>query len=354
MNAFPTIPAQARAMPRRVLVVGGAGYVGSVLVRQLLDRGCGVTVLDAFMYGDEAIDNLYGRDRLRVVQGDIRDVESIVRAMHDANAVIHLGALVGDPVCALDEQMTLDVNLHATRTLAWVARGLGVERFVFASSCSIYGASDGILDEDSPLAPVSVYARSKSESERLLLDMADGTFAPCVLRFGTLYGLSPRPRFDLVVNLLTAKAVTDGEMVVFGGSQWRPFLHVSDAASAAAHCLTAPVGDVRGGVFNIGCDEDNHTLADMAGLIAAQVEGSRVVIGGPADVEADYRVSFARMRERLGFVPQRRLAEGIAEMRDALRRGEVGDYLDARYSNHKSLSVAALPPSVPETVAAQR
>ena len=325
----------------RVLVVGGAGFVGSVLVRDLLQKGYGVTVLDAFMYGHEALEDLYGREKFRVVRGDIRDVESVVRAMRDADSVVHLGGLVGDPACALDEAVTLDINLHATRTLAWVARGLGVERFIFASSCSIYGASDNLLDEESALAPVSVYAQSKSESEQLLLAMADDTFAPCILRFGTLYGLSARPRFDLVVNLLTAKAVTDGEITVFGGNQWRPFLHVSDAAAAAASCLDVEVGLVRGQVFNVGCDEDNHTLADVAGIVASQVPGARVVLQPAADVEANYRVSFAKIRECLGFRPQRRLAEGIAEIHRSLLDGAVTDYQDAKYSNHKSLASGA-------------
>ncbi len=323
--------------PLRVLVVGGAGFVGSVLVRDLLQRGYAVSVLDAFMYGDDGLEELYGRDRLRVVQGDIRDVESVVRAMRDADAVVHLGGLVGDPACALDEQVTLDINLHATRTLAWVARGLGVSRFVFASSCSIYGASDGILDELSPLAPVSVYAQSKCDSEQLLLDLGDETFAPCVLRFGTLYGLSSRPRFDLVVNLLTAKAVTDGRITVFGGGQWRPFLHVTDAALAVVRCLESDVSLIRGEVFNVGSDADNHTLAEMAALVAGQVSGAEVELHDAAEVEANYRVSFAKIRDRIGYETQRTLEEGIAEIRDAVRNGDIGDYLDARYSNHKSL-----------------
>jgi nucleoside-diphosphate-sugar epimerase len=298
-----------------------------------------VSVLDAFMYGDAGLEELYGRDRLRVVQGDIRDVESIVRAMRDADAVVHLGGLVGDPACALDEQVTLDINLHATRTLAWVARGLGVRRFIFASSCSIYGASDGILDEGSPLAPVSVYAQSKSDSEQLLMDMADDTFAPCVLRFGTLYGLSERPRFDLVVNLLTAKAVSEGQITVFGGGQWRPFLHVTDAALAVMLCLESDMALIRKEIFNVGSDEDNHTLAEMAEMVAAQVPGSEVVLHEAVDVEANYRVSFAKIRDELGYRTRRSLDEGIAEIRDAVINGTIEDYLDARYSNHKTLVV---------------
>jgi nucleoside-diphosphate-sugar epimerase len=340
VTAAEPLKPRTRPAPTRILVVGGAGFVGSVLVRDLLERGYAVSVLDAFMYGDAGLEELYGRDRLRVVQGDIRDVESVVRAMRDADAVVHLGGLVGDPACALDEQVTLDINLHATRTLAWVARGLGIRRFVFASSCSIYGASDGILDESSPLAPVSVYAKSKSDSEELLLDLADDSFAPCVLRFGTLYGLSERPRFDLVVNLLTAKAVTEGQITVFGGDQWRPFLHVADAALAVVRCLESDVSLIRRQVFNVGSDEDNHTLTEMARMVAAQVPGSEVVLNEAVDVEANYRVSFAKIHDQLGYRTQTTLDEGIAEIRDAVINGTIADYLDARYSNHKTLVVA--------------
>jgi nucleoside-diphosphate-sugar epimerase len=321
-----------------VLVVGGAGYVGGCLIPKLLDRGYRVTVFDALVYGDEAIERFYDHPEFDVVKGDLRDLESVVRALRHADAVVHLGALVGDPACALDEKITLEINLDATRTLALAARGMQLRRMVFASTCSVYGASEAVLDEDSLLDPVSVYARSKMESERLLLDLADEAFAPVVLRFGTFYGLSPRPRFDLVVNMLTAKAVVEGEITVFGGRQWRPFLHVEDGADVLIACLEASADTVSGQVFNIGSDEQNYTLGQIADQIAALVPGAAVVNLPAAEVEANYRVSFAKMRDRLGFQPRHSLADGIREIKRAIEYGVVSDYHDDRYSNLKVLT----------------
>jgi nucleoside-diphosphate-sugar epimerase len=331
---------------QRVLVVGGAGYVGSVLVRDLLDRGFRVTVMDALMYGDDGIRSHYDDPRFDVVRGDLRSIEAVVSACRDADAVVHLGALVGDPACDLDERLAFEINLEATRTLAAVARGLGIKRFVFASTCSVYGASDDELHEDSALAPVSIYARTKSASEELLLDMDGNDFCPVILRFGTFFGSSPRARFDLVVNMLVAKAVREGEITIMGGDQWRPFLHVADGAEAVIASLTAPAAAVSHRIFNVGSDGENHTLAEVGQIIASAVPGTQLTIAPPAEVEANYRVSFRRLREELGFVPSRSLLDGVEELRMEIETGAIGDHADVRYSNVKSLasgeSVAAL------------
>ena len=319
-------------------MIGGAGYVGSVLVRRLLDRGYRVTVMDALMYGDEGIRDLFGHPSFDVVRGDLRDLEAVVSAARSADAVVHLGALVGDPACDLDEQLAIDINLEATKTLASVSRGLGIRRFVFASTCSVYGATDDLLDEASPLAPVSLYARTKMHSEQMLISMNGGSFAPTILRFGTFYGASPRARFDLVVNLLAAKAVTDGEITLFGGGQWRPFLHVEDGAEAILACLEAPEPRVAYQVFNVGSDEQNHTLADVGAIVAAAVPGTQVNVRSPNETEANYRVSFERIKSALGFTPRRTVADGVAEIRDEILSGKVGDYTETRYSNAKALA----------------
>jgi nucleoside-diphosphate-sugar epimerase len=330
---------ERRRRIQRILVVGGAGYVGSVLVRKLLERGNLVTVMDALMYGDEGIRDLADHPLLDVVRGDLRDLEVVVSASRDADAVVHLGALVGDPACALDEELTLDINLTATQTLAAVARGMGIERFIFASTCGVYGASDGLLHEGSPLDPVSLYARTKMDSERYLLSLNGRSFHPIVMRFGTFYGASPRARFDLVVNLLVAKAVTEGEITVLGGSQWRPFVHVEDGAEAIVKLLEAPEHVVSHQVFNVGSDDQNHTLAQVADLVAAAVPGTRIRYEPGASDEANYRVSFASIRDAIGFRPTRTLADGVAEIKAAIERGTVTDYADVRYSNYKSLVV---------------
>jgi nucleoside-diphosphate-sugar epimerase len=234
--------------------------------------------------------------------------------------------------------LTLEVNLTATRTIAEAARDAGVRRFVFASSCAVYGASDDLLDEASELAPVSLYARTKVESEAMLRSLADADFCPVVLRFATFYGLSPRPRFDLAVNLLAAKAATEGEITIFGGDQWRPFVHVEDGVAAIVAALEAPKGAVCGDVFNVGSDEQNHTFRQIAAIIERRLPGTRVIYGPAADTEANYRVTFAKIRERLGFRPAQSLDMGISEIAAALRNGAIGDYLETRYSNHKTLA----------------
>ncbi len=334
---LPEVPTVVERPVRRVLVIGGAGFVGSVLIPKLLDQGYGVTVMDSLLYGDDGVRDLYDRPGFSFRPGDLRSVEDIVRTARDADAVIHLGGIAGDPACDLDEQLTMDVNLAATRTVAEVARGLDIQRLVFASSCSVYGASDGVVDEESPLAPVSIYARTKMQSEQLLLDMTDRSFAPVSLRFGTFYGLSPRPRFDLIVNLLAAKAVAEGHITIFGGDQWRPFVHVDDGAEVILRCLETPLDVVRGQVFNVGSDEQNFTLADVARMIEGFLPGVRVIFEPKAEREANYRVSFTKLRSRLSFVPGYGLLDGVRQVKDALESGSITHYLEDRYSNHRSL-----------------
>jgi nucleoside-diphosphate-sugar epimerase len=341
--------------PTRICVVGGAGFLGSILTELLLDQGYEVTILDAFLYGDDGIRHILDRPGLSLVTGDLRDIAVTIRAFRHADAVVHLGALVGDPACGIDEQLTLEINRDATAKAAAIARGLGVDRFIFASTCSVYGASVGVLDEDSPMDPISVYARSKMESEQLLLAQSGHGFWPTVLRFGTLYGKSQRERFDLVVNLLTAQAVATGEITVFGGSQWRPFVHVRDAAEAILGCLRAPCSAVGGCVFNVGGDDENYTVAQIAEIISAAVPDVRVHVAPATVEEADYRVSFSRIRSAIRFVPRCTVADGVAEIAASIARGTVPDYTDARYNNYKALmsgeAMAALAGSGPAAAA---
>jgi nucleoside-diphosphate-sugar epimerase len=329
--------------PAHVLVIGGAGYLGSVLVRTLLERVEHVTVMDAFLFGEEGIRDVAEDPRINVVRGDLRDLEAIVRACRDADAVVHLGGLVGDPACALDRQLTIDVNLEATRTIVRAARGLGVQRFVFASSCSVYGSSDDLLDEDSPLEPVSLYAASKMESERILLEFQREDFAPVILRFGTFYGLSPRPRFDLIVNMLAAKAATEGAITVFGGDQWRPFIHVVDGCRAIVAALLAPVDDVAGEIFNVGSDRENHTIREVAELVREELPRTRVEILEDQQDPANYRVSFDKIKRTLGFEPEHRLEEAIREIHVAIASGALEDYSAERYSNVRAMAAVVDP-----------
>jgi len=323
---------------RNVVVMGGAGYIGSVLVRKLLNHGYHVTVLDALLYGDESICDLDGHQRFELIHNDFRNIEAVVRALQYADALVHLGALVGDPACALDQKLTVEINLAATRMIAEAARGFGVQHFIFASTCSVYGASDQLLEERSALNPVSLYACTKIDSERVLLALNYDRFAPIILRFGTVYGLSPRPRFDLVINLLAAQAICEKSITIFGGDQWRPFIHVDDAAEAILKCLEAPLHAVKGQIFNVGCDDQNYRVAQLGDLIKELIPDVQVVHKGEDGDQRNYRVSFAKIRKHLGFTPRHTVREGILEIKAAIESGRFRDYRDPCYSNYKTLS----------------
>jgi nucleoside-diphosphate-sugar epimerase len=323
---------------RNVLVIGGAGYIGSALLPKLLDAGYRVRVLDLLLYGTEPIEEYLDHPHLEILQADFRQINKVVEAMLDIDAVIHLGGIVGDPACALDEELTVEINLMATRMIAEVAKGSGVGHFIFASTCSVYGASDHMLDEKSALNPVSLYARSKIASERVLLKMADENFAPVILRLGTIYGLSGRTRFDLVVNLLTAKAIMDHEITIYGGDQWRPFLHVDDAARALQRVIEAPLHLVRNQIFNVGSNEQNYTIGQIGDIIHQAVPEAQMIHQGEDVDLRNYWVNFNKVRRDLGFKPQWTVSKGVDQVMEAIRSGKVSDYRDAKYSNVKFLT----------------
>jgi len=321
----------------RVLVIGGAGYIGSALLPKLLAKGYHVRLLDLLIYGTEPIAEVIDHPNLEIMQADFRQVDKVVEAMRNVDAVIHLGAIVGDPACALDEELTIEVNLMATRMIAEVAKGSNVSRFIFASTCSVYGANPATLDERSALHPVSIYARSKIASERVLTSMAGSGFGPTSLRFGTIYGLSGRTRFDLVINLLTAKALVEGRITIFGGDQWRPFVHVDDAAEVALRTLEAPLSLVGNQIFNVGSDEQNCTIQQAGEIVARMVPGAELVNEGSDTDLRDYKVSFGKLVKTLGFAPRWTIEQGVKQVIDAIEAGHVRDYRDAKHSNVKFL-----------------
>ena len=321
----------------KVLVIGGAGYIGSALLPQLLAKGYHVRLLDLLIYGTEPIGDVIDHPNLEIMQADFRQVDKVVEAMRNVDAVVHLGAIVGDPACALDEELTIEVNLMATRMIAEVAKGSNVSRFIFASTCSVYGANPATLDERSTLHPVSIYARSKIASEQVLTSMATSQFGPTSLRFGTIYGLSGRTRFDLVINLLTAKALVEGRITIYGGDQWRPFVHVNDAAEVVLRTLEAPLSLVGNQVFNVGSDEQNYTIQQAGAIIAGLVPGAELVSEGSDTDPRDYKVSFGKLAKTLAFTPRWTIEEGVKQVIDAIQAGRVKDYRDAKYSNVKFL-----------------
>jgi len=306
---------------QRVLVTGGAGYIGSVLVEQLLDAGYAVTVLDRFFFGP-TLRHLEGRAELRVVRGDVRQVPRDL--LDGVEAVLDLAALSNDPAGDLDPEKTLDINFRGRARLAALAKSCGVARYILASSCSIYGFQDGVLDETSPTNPLTTYAQANLECEGAALALADDRFCATVLRQATVYGLSPRMRFDLAINGMTLGVVEKGCVPVLrDGTQWRPMVHVQDTARAFLTVLAAPPEHVRGEIFNVGADEQNFQILPLAERVCgATGKPFRFEWYGEPD-HRSYRVSFAKIRDRLGYEVRCTPEDAAREIVDALQRGVV-------------------------------
>lgn len=313
----------------KYIVTGGAGYVGRVLIEELVSRGASVTAID-----NELIARLPDETpAITRLVADVRRPHQLEAAFAGADGVVHLAAIVGDPACDIDTALTDSVNYEGTVAVAEACQEAGIQRMVFASTCSGYGSSNGsAADVSDPLAPLSSYARSKVHAERYLLDTSGGDFSPCILRLATIFGLSPRMRFDLVVNTMTACAVRSGEVVVHGGQQWRPFLHVRDAARAMLTALVKPPTG-RAEIFNCGSDGENHRLLDVGQAVTEEVAGTTMRVR-PEMVDArDYRVSFGDACGSLGSAPRVGLREGIREMRDALCGDGFHDVTAPEYHN---------------------
>lgn len=321
-----------------VLVTGGAGYIGSVVAGVLLARGHDVRVLDSLLCGGRALLSLYHEDRFSFVRGDIRSASTVERALDGVDAVVHLAAIVGDPACARQPALAREVNLDASLQLFDLCRLRRVKRFVFVSTCSNYGRMSepsDYLTEDSELRPVSLYAETKVGVEKALMSAGvDGGPAVSVLRFATVFGLSPRMRFDLTVNEFTMELLIRRKLVIFGERCWRPYIHVRDTARAIARVLDAGTETVAGRVFNVGGTEENYQKKQLVELICAEVGGDvEIQYVHQVDDPRDYRVSFEKVKTQLGFRVTRTVPDGIREIADAIRQGVVTDFDDPRYRN---------------------
>jgi nucleoside-diphosphate-sugar epimerase len=319
-----------------VLVTGGSGYIGAMLVKELLESGSEVRVLDSLLHGQRDIATEQQDAGVQVIEADVRDADARARALDGADAVVHLAAIVGDPACARDPQASDEVNVQATRALVADAGAAGVGRLVFASTCSNYGrmADPNVpITEQGELRPVSLYAEQKVGMEKLILGGDTDGLAPTCLRFATVYGVGRRMRFDLTVNEFTRELWADRELEVFGEQFWRPYIHVNDAARAVRTVLQTPVEMVSGEVFNAGRSGENYRKLDLVQEIGKQIDRGRVAYVHRDEDPRDYKVSFDKIRERLGFETLMTVPDGIAEVIGALEQEEFGDPFDGRYRN---------------------
>jgi nucleoside-diphosphate-sugar epimerase len=325
-----------------VLITGGAGYVGSLLTGVLLSHGYRVTVLDELLFGGESLLGYWHHPDFRFVHGDVTQ-RGIDSHFDGVDAVVHLAALVGFRACQdVGQEVAWRYNVDATRRVFGSACARHVRRFVFASTYSNYGlAADGApVNEESPLHPQSFYAETKIAAEEFLLDeAARSSCAPLVFRLATLFGISPRTRFDLIVNQFVLEAVTKGALVIFQRGYSRSFVHVRDVAEGIRLGLEAPEEKVRGQVFNLGSDDGNYTKDEIVGLVQQQVPDLSVRyedLSFDGDMR-DIAVSFAKIARDLQFRPRISVEEGVVELRDALRMGLIKDASESRYRNTTSI-----------------
>lgn len=309
----------------RVLLTGHQGYLGTVMAPVLAAAGHDVTGLDSGLFAGCVLGPAPDDPPGHTI--DLRDVT--VDLLTGMDAVVHLAALSNDPLGSLAPELTYDINHHASVRLARLAREAGVRRFLYASTCSVYGASgEDLVAEDAPLRPVTPYAESKVRVEDELAELADGEFSPVFLRNATAFGFSPRLRADIVLNNLVAHAHLSGEVLVLSdGTPWRPLVHAADIAEAFAAVLVAPREAVHARAFNVGTEQNNLTVAQIAAEVVEAVPGSQLVITGEAGPDPrSYRVDFRRIRAALpGYDARRTIKEGAIELAGAYLRFDLSE-----------------------------
>ncbi|MEN6326643.1 MAG: NAD-dependent epimerase/dehydratase family protein [Syntrophomonas sp.] len=305
-----------------VLLTGGGGYLGSTLAEMLLDHGYGVRVLDRFFFGEDILEAIKDRENLCLIKGDIRCVGEEV--FTGVDTVIDLAALSNDPSAELDPQKTMDINYLGRSRIAHMAKLAGVRRYILASSCSIYGFQEGILNEESPVNPLTTYAQANYLAEQAVLLLFGPRFSVVVLRQATLYGLSRRMRFDLAVNGMTSGIYNTGEVPVLrDGNQWRPFMHVRDACRAFIMAMKAPGSVVNGQVFNVGSNSQNIQIGELAQRVAQAVDRPLQIEWYGDPDHRSYQVNFDKIAGVLGFHTELGFEDGAREIYEALNKGQV-------------------------------
>lgn len=307
----------------QVFVTGGAGYIGSVLIRRLLAADYRVRVLDRCFFGTESLAAFNSDPAFTLIQGDTRACTPAM--MSGCDTVIDLAGLANDPACDLDPQLTIDINLRGSVHVAQTARRAGVKRFLFSSSCSVYGNGVELgLKETSATHPISSYARAKIHAEGEILQLKNATFHPTILRNATVYGMSPKMRFDLIINVMTVFAFERGKIYILGGGeQWRPVIHVEDVCSAILAIMQADIANVHGEIFNVGSDSQNYQVIQLAQLIRNILPGTELELVPDDPDPRSYNVSFEKISGKLAFTPSYLPETAVRTIHQALESKKV-------------------------------
>lgn len=321
----------------KVLVTGGAGYIGSVLVRQLLSKGYQVRAFDSLKFGGDALYDVMLNPNFEFMLGDVRNAAEVEKALEGIDAVAHLAAIVGDPACKKYSDEAKQTNWDGSVALFEAAEKANVKRFVFASTCSNYGKMpdpDSFVTETSALNPVSLYAELKVKFEKYLLEeRKDSNICSTALRFSTVYGFSPRIRFDLTVNEFTRNAAINGEQEIWGAQFWRPYCHVDDLARSIILVLESAEEKVRANVFNVGSTEENYNKGMIIEEVCKVVPNVKVHYVESSEDPRDYRVNFDKIKNELGYTITKKVPQGVKEIYTLIKTGIVTDSFGQKFRN---------------------
>ena len=303
------------------LVTGGAGYVGSMLIRELLANEYNVKCVDSLIYGDKALKGLSNNSRFEFILGDIRDSKLLDKCLKNVNYVVHLAAIVGDKPCQAAPKSAYQINYFGTKILSEIAKKNGVDKFIFASTCSNYGITDpnSYATEESELNPVSLYAETKIDCEKYLSSISNKDFSVISLRFGTAYGLSFRTRFDLTVNSFAYEALTDKRLVIFSSNTWRPYIHVLDMSKLILKVLDLEKVKINSTIFNAGFTNQNLTKKNVAEILKKKMPNLSLKYVPSSEDIRDYKVGFQKIENLTGLTHSRTVEDGFNEILNAFK-----------------------------------
>ena len=316
----------------KILVIGGAGYIGSVLIEKLISKNFKVILFDKFVYNDiNFFKKKYKNTDLKIINGDSQNINKIFNAVKESDAVIHLAELVGDPLCEKRPSKTYAINYLASITIGNICKNLGIDKFIYVSSCSVYGANKNITNEKSSINPLSIYAKLKALCEKNFIRNLGETIRPCILRLGTVYGASDRPRYDLVINLFSGLVANKKSITINGGKQWRPFIHVKDVADAIIKIINSDKKLVNGQIMNLV--GENVQISKIGQIIKSIYPRVKIKYENSTSDNRDYRASNKKAKKIIKFRPNYKIVDGIKEVIDQTKRNKIKNLFNKKYIN---------------------
>lgn len=317
-----------------ILLIGGAGYIGNPVCKKLLAEGHDVTIFDKFIYNSKKeVEKFHNNKNLNLINGDTRNLSSIYEAIKNHNVVIHLAEMVGDPLCEISPERTYEVNFLASITIANICKNLELDKFIYISSCSVYGSSNkNLLSEKSKLNPLTVYAKLKNICEKAISNNSGSSLKPCILRLGTVYGNSLRQRYDLVINLFSALTGNKKKIAINGGNQWRPFIHVDDIGEAIKQIINSPNSKVNGQIFNIV--GENLKISQIGNIFKKLYPSVKIIISNENRDMRNYRVSSKKAKQIINFIPKKFVKKEIPKIVSKVIKNKIKNIKSKKYINY--------------------